>query len=89
MAPHAASARLRSAPSEKVVVRIARVEGATMAPPRPCAARAATSTPSFGARPPASDAAAKSSSPATNTLRCPRRSAARPPSSRKPAKVSV
>ena len=89
IAPHSPSARLRSAPSGKLVVRIESVAGATIAPPSPCAARAATSVSSFWARPPASEARANSASPPANTSRRPSRSAARPPSSRKPAKASV
>ncbi len=68
---------------------MASVAGATTAPPSPCTARATVSIPWLVDRPPASEAAAKSSSPATKTRRRPSRSAARPPRSRKPAKVSV
>src|SRR4051812_31279472 len=89
MAPHQASALLRSAPSAKVVVRIDSVAGATTAPPRPWTARAPISMPCEVDSPPSSDAPAKSSSPAMKTRRRPSRSAARPPRSRKPAKVSV
>ncbi len=63
--------------------------GAMIAPPRPCSARAPTSMPWLAARPPMSEAKPKSVSPEMNTRRCPRRSAARPPSMRKPAKVMV
>ncbi len=89
IAPHSPSARLRSEPSGNVVVRIESVAGATTAPPSPCAALAATSVSSLCASPPASDASANSASPPAKTSRRPSRSAARPPSSRKPAKVSV
>ena len=89
MAPQMPTARLRAAPSVKVVVRIESEAGAMIAPPSPCTARAAMSTPWLSAMPPASEATANSVSPATNTRRRPSRSAARPPSSRNPAKVTV
>ena len=44
-APHTPSARLRSAPSAKVVVTIDSAAGERIAAPRPCTARAATSQP--------------------------------------------
>ena len=54
------------------------------AAPNPCAARAAISSPRVTANPAASEATATANSPAMNTRRRPRRSAARPPSSRNP-----
>jgi len=89
IAPQMPTARLRAAGSVKVVVRIDSDAGAMTAPPRPWTARAAISTPWLSARPPASEATLNSASPATNTRRRPSRSAARPPRSRKPAKVTV
>src|SRR3954452_22961209 len=89
IAPHNESARLRSAPSVNVVVRTDNVAGATTAPPRPWNARATISWPCPWDSPPARDAAANSRSPASRTFLCPSRSAARPPSSRKPANVIV
>ena len=89
IAPQMPTARLRAAPSAKVVVRIDREAGAITAPPSPWIARAAISTPCESASPPTSDAAENSTSPLTNTRRRPSRSAARPPSSRKPANVTV
>ena len=88
-APQTPSALLRSEPSRKVVVTIESAAGEMIAAPRPCTARAAISWASFAAKPPASDAAAKTSRPAMNTRRRPSRSASRPPSSRKPPKVST
>ena len=89
IAPQMPTARLRAGPSANVVVRIDSEAGATIAPPRPCAARAAISRTLLSASPPASEASANSVSPKTNTRRRPSRSAARPPSSRKPANVTV
>src|SRR3954454_19764782 len=88
-APQTPSALLRSAPSANVVVTIDRAAGETIAAPRPWTARAVMSHPSDCARPPASEASAKSTRPPMKTRRRPKRSAARPPSSRKPTKVSV
>src|SRR3954454_7032408 len=88
-APQMPSARLRSAPSRKVVVTIDSAAGDRIAAPRPCTARAAISWPEFVARPPASDASANSTRPPMKTRRLPSRSAMRPPSSRKPPKVST
>ena len=89
IAPQMPTARLRAAPSVKVVVRIDSDAGAITAPPRPWTARATMSTVRLSANPPARLESANSTRPATNTRRRPRRSAARPPSSRKPAKVTV
>ncbi len=88
-APHTPSARLRSAPSAKVVVMIDSAAGETIAAPVPCTARAAISHGSDWARPPASEASEKTTSPSMNMRRRPIRSASRPPSSRKPPNVSV
>ena len=88
-APQTPSARLRSAPSAKVVVIIDSAAGETIAAPRPCTARATISHPSDWAIPPANDATENSTRPSMNMRLRPSRSASRPPSSRKPPKVSV
>ncbi len=88
-APHTPSALLRSAPSLKVVVTIESAAGEMIAAPSPWAARATISWPSVAEKPAASEATATSSRPAMKTLRRPTRSAVRPPSSRKPPKVST
>ena len=83
------SARARSRPSAKLAVIIASTAGEAIAPPTPCAARAASSQPADCARPPASEATVNKTMPATNTRRLPRMSPARPPSSNRPPNVSV
>ena len=82
-------ARLRGGPSGNAVAISASAVGATIAPPTPCSARAASSQPGEVANPPASDAAENSSSPAVNIRRRPNRSPARPPSSSRPPNVSA
>jgi hypothetical protein len=62
-------------------------EGEMIAAPRPCAARAAMSWPSVAAKPAASEAMPTRSSPDMKTRRRPKRSAMRPPRSRKPPNV--
>ena len=88
-APQMPSALLRSAPSVNVVVTIDSAAGETIAAPRPCTPRAAISQPSRVAKPPASEAAEKTPRPMMNMRRRPNRSAARPPSIRKPPNASV
>src|SRR4051812_7110797 len=88
-APHTPMARLRSAPSSKSTVTSERAAGDSSAAPRPWTARAEISHTSFWARPPAREAPANRMRPAMNIRRRPSRSAMRPPSSRKPPKVSV
>src|SRR2546421_6059419 len=66
---------------------IASEEAAISAQLNPCTARAPTSVQRSGARPPASEASANSNSATVNVRRCPKWSAARPPSIRKPANV--
>jgi hypothetical protein len=83
------SALLRSVPSVNVVVRIDRAAGERMAAPRPWMPRATISQPEDWARPPAREAAEKTARPTMNTRRRPSRSAARPPSSRKPPNARV
>ncbi|HTZ87872.1 MAG TPA: hypothetical protein VMB05_14490 [Solirubrobacteraceae bacterium] len=89
IAPHTPSALLRSAPSANEVVMIARLAGEITAPPTPCSARAAISIEEESASAQTSEASENNAVPARNTRRRPSRSAARPPSNRKPANVSV
>ncbi len=77
-------ARLRGGPCGNVVTMSASAAGATIAPPAPCTARAASSHVWEVANPPAREAAEKSSRPVTNIRRRPSRSPARPPSSSSP-----
>ena len=58
------SARARSRPSAKLAVIIASTAGEAIAPPTPCAARAASSQPADCARPPASEATVNKPMPA-------------------------
>src|SRR6202035_1357366 len=64
IAPQTPSARLRSAPSAKVVVRIDSAAGETIAAPRPWTARAASRHPSDWGTPPANAAAEQRGHPA-------------------------
>ena len=89
MAPQTASARFRSGPSAKVVRMIDSAAGETIAPPSPCRPRATSSIPSDCESPQSSEAPENSAIPAMNRRRRPSRSAARPPSSRKPPNISV
>jgi hypothetical protein len=89
IAPQMPSALFRSEPSSNVVVMIDSVAGETIAAPTPCTARAAMRTPIELARPQTSDAAEKTATPIMNSRRRPSRSAARPPSRRKPPNVIV
>ena len=89
IALHTPSAFVRSAPSANVVVMIDSAAGETSAPPRPWSPRVATSQVSLVASPLSSDANEKIATPQRNSLRRPNRSPARPPSSRKPPKISV
>jgi hypothetical protein len=84
LAANTPRARLRSAPSGNVVAMIDTAAGTVSAAPTPCSPRATTSGAAEGARPQASDIAPNATSPATNMRRRPSRSAARPPSRRKP-----
>ena len=61
----------------------------TTAPASPCTARAVISSSCEFARPHASDATVKAAMPSRNSRRCPYKSPSRPPSSRKPPKVSM
>ena len=80
---------MREAPSANEVVRIARLAGEITAPPMPCTERAAISIVWDALTAQTSDDSVNSAVPNRNTLRRPSRSEARPPSSRKPANVSV
>ncbi len=86
-APQMPSALFRSGPSSNVVVMIDSAAGVMSAAPKPCTAREAISTPSDHARPQRNDATVKITTPISNTRRRPSRSAARPPSRRKPPNV--
>src|SRR3954447_24104043 len=83
------SAFVRSAPSSNVRVTIASAAGETSAAPRPWSARPPMSMPDDCATPLISDAPVKSARPARKSRCVPKRSAARPPRSRKPPKTSV
>ena len=78
----------RSAGSVNRVMISESATAETTAPPRPCTARAPTRKACELARPQASEAAVKSAIPIRKSRRCPKRSPSRPPSSRKPPKVS-
>src|SRR5262249_26128059 len=86
-APQMPSALLRSAPSSNVVVTIDSAAGEMIAAPTPCTARDAIRTPALEESPQTSDASVNRISPPTKIRRRPRRSAMRPPRSRKPPKV--
>ena len=89
IAAHTASALARSAPSANVVEMMESAAGEISAAPSPWRARNAISCPSVEARPFSSEADVKITSPTRNTRLRPRRSPARPPSSRNPPKTSV
>lgn len=82
------SALLRSGPSGKMSVINARAAGVTSAAPSPCSSRATTNCQSSAASPQPSEASVKRATPAVKSRRRPMTSAARPASSRKPAKPS-
>jgi len=65
------------------------VSGVTIAPPRPCSARAAIRTSMLGASAAAAEAAVKMVSPIPNSLRRPKRSPSAAPVMSSTAKVSV
>src|SRR5215831_8017012 len=89
MAPHSPSALDRARGSGYATWSSNNDDGTSTAAPAPWTARAATSTPSDGARPQAADAAPKPTSPAVNTRRPPSRSASAPPVSSRAAKARV
>ena len=80
---------LRSLPSVNVVIRIESAAGAMIAAPSPWRARAPISDGSFHASAARSEATLKTARPMMNIRRRPRRSAVRPPRSRKPPKTSA
>ena len=84
-APSATPRRSAGTPAERIVS----VSGITIAPPRPCTARAASSAPIDGASAAAADAAVKIPMPIANIRRRPKRSPSAAPVSRSTAKVSV
>ncbi len=89
IAPRMPSALFRSAPSRNVTSVMEKTDGARIAPAAPCTRRIAMSIPEETERPQRSEEIAKSRSPAMKTFRRPSRSPKRPPSSRKPPKVSA
>ncbi len=89
MAAYTPIARFLGGPSGKVVVTRDSAVGATIAPPTPWMARAASSQASLVAKPPSSEASENRMMPAMNTRRRPSMSPARPPSSSRPPKVSA
>src|SRR3954447_2189627 len=88
-APYAASARMRSGPSRKFVVRSASEDGAAIAAPTLWSARAPSSHACVCASPPTKDATVNSAMPAMNVRRRPRMSPMRAPSSSRPPNVSA
>ena len=88
MAPQMPRALLRSAPSGNMFITIERAAGRVIAAPKPWIPRMTMRKVSEVARPHASDAAVKMARPTMRSRRRPSRSAARPPRSRKPPKVS-
>ena len=86
--PQIPSALLRSAPSGNVVITIDSAVGVMTAAATPCTARAVSSAALVPASPAPSDASANRPTPTMNTRRRPKRSAARPPSSSRPPKLS-
>ncbi len=80
---------VRGSPSRNVVVRIESAAGAIMAAPNPCRPRATIRKVDESAIPFRNDAPVKTITPARKTRLRPRRSPARPPSSRKPPNMSV
>ena len=83
-APQMPSARFRSAPSAKVVIRIESAAGASSAPPRPWSARKPISEPSDHEIPHRSELTENSARPIMNSRRRPKMSASRPPRSSAP-----
>jgi hypothetical protein len=89
MPPQMPSALLRSAPSLNMFITIDSAAGTTTAAPRPWMPRMTIRNVSPVASAQANEAPVKITSPAMNRRRRPSRSAARPPSSRNPPKVSA
>jgi hypothetical protein len=86
--PQIPSALLRSLPSRNMFITIDSAAGSMTAAPNPCAARIAIRNGSLGASAHPSEAAVNRPSPSIRIRRRPSRSAARPPSSKKPPNVS-
>ena len=86
-APQIPSALFRAAPSLNVVDTMERAAGEMIAAPMPWTARAPISTPMLPESPQMSEAAVNSVRPTRKISRRPRRSAIRPPRSRKPPNV--
>ena len=89
MPPQMPSALLRSPPSSNMFITIESAAGSTIAAPSPCSPRIAIRNESVVASAQASEAAVKTPSPRMTMRLRPSRSAARPPRSRKPPKVSA
>ena len=89
MKPTTPMAFARSAGSVKSDIMSDRPAAETTAPPRPCAARAATRMGCDDEIPAANDAAVKMPMPATKSFRRPYRSPRRPPRRRNPPKKSM
>ena len=87
--PYTPSALVRAGPAGKVVASSDRAPGAAIAAPQPWTRRAMISTVPFGARPPAIEATAKTTTPMRNMRKRPKRSPARPPASSSPPKVNA
>jgi hypothetical protein len=89
MPPRMPSALFRSAPSRKVTRTMEKTDGERIAPAAPWRSRATISISDEVERPARSDVARKRLRPTMKSLRRPSRSPMRPPSSRKPPKVSA
>jgi hypothetical protein len=89
MPPQMPSALLRSAPSLNMFITIDSAAGSSTAAPRPWKPRMTIRNVSVVASAHASEAPVKMASTAMNSRRRPSRSAALPPSSRNPPKVSA
>ena len=85
---HAPIARARSS-GTKAASMIARLPGVSSAPPTPCSARAAISTPTDGATAHSAEATVNQAMPITNTRRRPMRSPSAPPNRISEASVSM
>ena len=88
MPPQAPSASPRFS-GGTAALRMVRVSGITIAPPRPCTARATLSSSTLGASAAPTDATVKMPTPIANIRRRPKRSPSAAPVSSSTAKVSV
>ncbi len=82
-------ARFRSLPSGNVMSTIESADGDISAAEIPCSARSTISIVGEMERPISNDSTVKLASPTSKILRCPKMSAARPPSNRNPPNVSA